>query len=103
MEEKLKEHSKDINHLKDQLAECHTVNAVMCKDIGTIKEDLAEIKKNQKEYMDRQEKFMNDLFLNMDERYASRMFQSIVTKMLWGVAIFIGGVIGTALFKLIIK
>lgn len=38
-----------------------------------------------------------------DVRFASKKFQRVVEKILWGMAIFVAGVIGTALFDLIIK
>jgi len=89
VEEKIKEHSNEINHLKNELAECHTNNALMCKDIQDIKE-------NQEKYMSNFEAFQSKFYKRFDDmeeiiekKYVSKIEFGPVKSIVYGMVGFI--------------
>jgi len=84
--------NKKFDNIEKMSNELNTKFQLMNQDIKEIKNDLKELKGTLKEFCE-----------SCDTRYASKAFESNVTKILWGAGFLIVGAVAAAIFKSILK
>jgi septation ring formation regulator EzrA len=79
MEERIKQNSQELNKLKDKCSTYDTCMALMQKDIEEIKDELTEIKRNQMNYMNSMEEFLEKVEQRKADKWVEKFAVSLIS------------------------